>query len=83
MSAFDLTTKKFVAPPCSRCDCPAGLGGCSHLCAKYAILAAIKDVVKDCSMLEEVVMMFPPALSTMKGYPIPWDLITEKEFVVV
>ena len=41
MTVFDLQSKKFVGPPSSRCNCPAGLGGCSHLRGLYAILGFI------------------------------------------
>ena len=72
MGVFDCVTKDFMCPPCSRCECPAGLGGCSHLRALYAILAIVKQLIGDHSQ-EEIVGMFPPALSSMKGLPIPWE----------
>jgi hypothetical protein len=72
MAVFDCVTKRFVVPPCSRCDCPAGLNGCSHLRALYAILSFIQDCIGLHSH-DEIVAMFPPVLSTMKGLPIPWD----------
>jgi hypothetical protein len=72
MAVIDLATGKFVCPPCSRCDCSAGLNGCSHLRALYAILSFIKSKISTCSR-DEIIAMFPPALSTMKGLLIPWQ----------
>ena len=72
MAVFDCITSEFVCPLCSRFECPAGLGSCSHLRGEYASLCVIKDLVEVFSK-EEVMRMFPPLLSTMKGLPIPWD----------
>ena len=73
MGVFDCTTGEFICPPSSRCECPAGLGeGCSHLRALYAILSVVKELAESHSQAE-VVSMFPPALSLMKGLPIPWE----------
>ena len=41
MFVADLESQEFVPAPTSRCGCPAGLGGCSHLRAEYAIFAQI------------------------------------------
>ena len=72
MAVFDCESKKFICAPCSRCECPAGLGGCSHLRALYAILSIIKQLITSHTK-EDIVQMFPPALSTMKGLPVPWE----------
>jgi 5'-3' exonuclease len=72
LSVFDSETKKFVCPPCSRCDCPAGYG-CSHSRAQYAILSAIQLLVSKGHSKSDIVAMFPEALETLKGKPIPWD----------
>lgn len=82
MFVCDMVTKKFVPAPTSRCGCPAGLGGCSHLRALYAILSVIQSVLHKtqsgppCSeelTQKEATLMFPPSMQNMTKLPIPWS----------
>jgi len=70
----DLDTNTFVSAPVSRCGCPAGLGGCSHLRAEYALFSKIQSSLQqDPSLSQEAaVSMFPPAMQNMRKLPIPW-----------
>ncbi len=76
----DLETKKLVAAPTSRCGCPAGLGGCSHLRALYGALCEIQDMNDELGpgqqlTQQEALELFPPAMATMKKIPIPWSFV--------
>lgn len=79
MFVVDLVTKTFVPAPCSRCGCAAGLGGCSHLRAEYAIFAQLQKVLKkkiassENWSQEDAALMFPPAMTSTRKIPIPWS----------
>jgi hypothetical protein len=83
MAVFeDLENREFVCPPSSRCECPGGNCGCSHLCGEFSLLGAIQkhmDMTK-----QQLVAALPIPLVSMKGLPLPWtyafeDTGTEKE----
>ena len=78
MLVVDCTTQKLVPPPTSRCGCPAGLGGCSHLRGEYAILFYLQKLLKQRQLhsetltREDAVSLLPPPMATMKKVPIPF-----------
>ena len=78
MIVIDLTKKLFVPAPISRCGCPAGLGGCSHLRAQYAIFASLQKILKQrVAQAEEftrddALAIFPPSMHNMRKLPIPF-----------
>ena len=75
----DLTTNKFVPAPTSRCGCLAGLGGCSHLRAQYAMFSLLQSAAKQSRMmghnLEQkiAVALFPPSMHNMRKLLIPFS----------
>lgn len=79
MFVIDITTKQFVPAPTSRCGCPAGLGGCSHLRAQYAIFSLLQRVINQRAQQseyltqEEAVALFPPSIQNMRKIPIPFS----------
>eukprot|EP00985_Skeletonema_marinoi_P019409 scaffold11121_cov86-Skeletonema_marinoi.AAC.3 len=78
MLVVDCTTQKLVRPPTSRCGCPVGLGGCSHLRGEYAILFYLQKLLKQRQLhsetftREDAVSLLPPPMATMKKVPIPF-----------
>ena len=79
MFVIDRTTNKFVPAPISWCGCPAGLGGCSHLRAEYAIFSVVQSVLKQRLLAsetltqKEVVALFPPSMHNMRNIPISFN----------
>ena len=78
MFVVDQTTRKFVPAPVSRCGCPAGLGGCSHLRAEYAIFSMLQSLMRkrklasrDRMTMEEALQLLPPSMHNMRKTPIP------------
>ncbi len=62
---------------------PAGLCGCSHLRALYAVLCVIQDINSDMGSEQltqaAAVEMFPPAMSTLRKIPIPWSFVFKED----
>ncbi len=78
MLVCDLVTNEFVPAPTSRCGCPAGLGGCSHLRTEYAIFCQLlrilrhKQLIGETFTQEEASALFPACMQSMRKIPIPW-----------